>query len=140
MPKLESNCHINEKLFVCLLDLQSRFLCTFYMFGSVRFRFGKQNFDWLVLFGSGRTVKYWFGQSLLDILIFSIFITQLLWDLMQDCGIRIKKIPFIKPSALVKTENMSQVQKSWIFIAIYRKLCFFLQNSRWQCTYFFFLL
>ena len=42
-------------MFICLLDLQlrSRFLCTFYMFGSVRFWFGKQNFDWLVLFGSG---------------------------------------------------------------------------------------
>ena len=49
-----------------MLDLQfrSRFLCAFYMFGSVRFRFGKQNFNWLVLFGSGRTVKHCFGQSL----------------------------------------------------------------------------
>ena len=34
------------------------------MFGSVQFRFGKQNFDWLVLFGSGRTVKHCFGWSL----------------------------------------------------------------------------
>ena len=55
-------------MFVCLLDLQfrSRFLCAFYMFGSVRFRFGKQNFDWLVLFGSGRTVKHCFGRSLIS--------------------------------------------------------------------------
>ena len=53
-------------MFVCLLDLwfRSRFLCAFYMFGSVRFRFGKQNFDWLVRFGSGRTVKHCFGRSL----------------------------------------------------------------------------
>jgi len=53
-------------LFVCLLDLRfrSRFLCGFYMFGSVRFRFGKQNFNWLVLFCSGRTVKHYFGRSL----------------------------------------------------------------------------
>ena len=43
---------------------RSRFLCSFYMFGSVRFRFGKQNFDWLVLFGSCRTVKHRFGRSL----------------------------------------------------------------------------
>ena len=34
------------------------------MFGSVRFRFGKQNFDWLVLFCSSRTVKHCFGRSL----------------------------------------------------------------------------
>ena len=59
--------HINLKLFVCLLDLwfRSRFLWAFYMFGSVRFRFGKQNFHWLVLFGSGRTVKHCFGWSLI---------------------------------------------------------------------------
>ena len=50
-----------------MLDLQfkPRFLCAFYMFGSVRFRFGKQNFGWLVLFGSGITVKHCFGRSLL---------------------------------------------------------------------------
>ena len=77
-PKLEWNYHINLKLFVCLLDLgftpnnlfvrllfRSRFLCAFYMFGSVRFQFGKQNFDWLVLFCSGRKIKYCFGRSLL---------------------------------------------------------------------------
>ena len=34
------------------------------MFGSVRFRFGKQNFNWLVWFGSGWTVKHCFGRSL----------------------------------------------------------------------------
>ena len=57
---------INSKLFVCLLDLwfRTRFLCTFYMFGSVRFRFGKRNFNLLVLFGSGRTIKHCFGRSL----------------------------------------------------------------------------
>ena len=27
-------------------------------------RFGTQNFNWLVLFGSGRTVKHYFGRSL----------------------------------------------------------------------------
>ena len=60
MPKLELNYHINLRLIVCLLDLQfrSRFLSAFYMFRSVRFSFGKQNFDWQ-LFGSGRTVKHW---------------------------------------------------------------------------------
>ena len=40
------------------------FFCTFYMFGSVRFWFGKQNFSWLVLFGSGRTVKHCFSRSI----------------------------------------------------------------------------
>ena len=29
-------------------------------------RFGKQNFNWLVLFGSGRTVKHRFGRSLVE--------------------------------------------------------------------------
>jgi len=53
---------------VCLLDLwfRSRFLSAFQMFGSVRFRFGKLNFNWLVQFGSGRTLKHWFGRSLLQ--------------------------------------------------------------------------
>jgi hypothetical protein len=46
------------------LRFRSRFFCDFYIFGSVRFRFGKQNFNWLVLFGSGRTVKHCFGRSL----------------------------------------------------------------------------
>ena len=36
------------------------------MFGSVRFWFGKQNFDWLVWLGSGKTVKHCFGRSLLS--------------------------------------------------------------------------
>ena len=36
------------------------------MFGSVWFRFGKQNFNWLVLFGLGRTVKHCFGRSLMQ--------------------------------------------------------------------------
>ena len=35
------------------------------MFGSVWIWFGKQNFDGLVLFGSGRTVKHCLGRSLL---------------------------------------------------------------------------
>ena len=50
-----------------MLDLlfRSRFSGAFYMFGSVWFWFGKQIFDWLVLFGSGRTVKHCFGRSLL---------------------------------------------------------------------------
>ena len=54
-------------MLVWLLDLQfrSRFLCAFYMFDSVRFRFGKQNFDWLVRFGLGRMVKHCFGRSLI---------------------------------------------------------------------------
>ena len=53
-------------LFVYLLDLQFRyrFLCAFYMFGSVWFWFGKQNFDCLALFGSGRRVQHCFGRSL----------------------------------------------------------------------------
>ena len=36
-----------------MLDLQfgSRFLCAFYMFGSVPFWFCKQNFDWMIRFG-----------------------------------------------------------------------------------------
>ena len=34
------------------------------MFDLVRFRFGKQSFDLLVLFGSGRTVKHCFSRSL----------------------------------------------------------------------------
>ena len=65
MPELESNYHIKLKLFVCLVDLKfrSRFLCAFYMFSSVPFPFRKQNFDWLVLFGSGRMVKHCFGRS-----------------------------------------------------------------------------
>ena len=51
--------------FICwVYGLGLAFFCTFYMFGSVRFRFGKQNFSWLVLFGSGRTVKHCFGRSL----------------------------------------------------------------------------
>ena len=33
------------------------------MFCSARFWFGKQNFDWLVLFCLGRTVKHHFGRS-----------------------------------------------------------------------------
>ena len=33
---------------------------------SVLFQFGKQNFDWLVLFCLGRTVKHCFGISLLS--------------------------------------------------------------------------
>ena len=52
---------------------RSRFLCAFYMFGSVRFWFGKHNFDWLVRFGSGRTVKYRFSRSLLSRYILIIF-------------------------------------------------------------------
>ena len=36
------------------------------LFGSVRFQFWKQNFDQLVLFGSGRSVKHCFGRSLLE--------------------------------------------------------------------------
>ena len=46
------------------LQFRSRFLCAFYMFGSVRFWFGKQNFDWLALFGSGSRVQHCFGRSL----------------------------------------------------------------------------
>ena len=48
---MQKNAKIGIKLsyqlkIVCLLDLQfgSRFLCPFYMSGSVRFQFGKQNF------------------------------------------------------------------------------------------------
>ena len=43
----------NSLKIVCLLDLQfrSRFLCAFYMFGSVPFWFCKQNFDWMIRFG-----------------------------------------------------------------------------------------
>ena len=57
---------INWKLFVCLLDLRFRYRClsTFQRFGSVQFRFGKPNFNWLVRFGSGQTLKHWFGRSL----------------------------------------------------------------------------
>ena len=85
-PKSEENYHINLRLFVCLLDIQfmSRFLCAFYMFGSVRFRFGKQNFDWLVLFGLGRTVKHCFGRSLLCTYALTCY-TIIVNDLMGKC-------------------------------------------------------
>ena len=51
----------NQLKIVCLLDLhfRSRFLCAFYMFGSVRFQFGKQNFDWLVRFGQNSKTLVW---------------------------------------------------------------------------------
>ena len=58
------------KLFVCLLDLQfrSRFLCTCYMFGSVWFRFGKQNLDVLVRFRqNGKTLLWSVTTALSDI-------------------------------------------------------------------------
>ena len=46
-----------------MLDLQfsSRFLCGFYMFG-----FSSENRTLIDLFGSGRTVKHYFGRSLLS--------------------------------------------------------------------------
>ena len=72
-------------MFICLLDLwfRSRFLCAFYMFGSVRFRFGKQNFNWLFLFGSGRTVKHCFGRSLPWI----INLFQRIWPYCDETGL-----------------------------------------------------
>ena len=47
----------NSFKIVSLLDLQfrSRFLCTFYMFDSVPFWFGKQNYDWMARFGQNST-------------------------------------------------------------------------------------
>ena len=67
---LSSFSDISIYIITCCIRLflrstvQARFLCAFYTFGSVRFWVGKQNFDSLVLFGSGRMVKHCSGRSL----------------------------------------------------------------------------
>ena len=107
-----------------MLDLwfRSWFLCAFYMFGSVRFRFGKQNFNWLVLFGSGRTVKHCFGRSLVKIMIRLLLLMTLksnvssYWFLRNFYGNKTKgkKVWIMQGPINYLLQNLPCSLKSWL--------------------------